>query len=100
MLEDLHKFKLSNLQLTENLALFNITDSLKQSKPNCKPLPVIFHKYPHNEQLFPVWLVQMYLEKQTSLSSVVSPFMQNMLGYHWKISCELVNGNALIVILL
>ena len=64
----IHKFKLSNLQLTENLALFNITDSLKQSKPNCKP--VIFHKYPDNEQLCPVQLVQVYLEKRTSLSSV------------------------------
>ena len=39
----LHKFKLSNLQLTDTLALFNITEPLKQSTPSHKPQPVIFH---------------------------------------------------------
>ena len=75
MLEDfcppdhpLRKFKVSNLQLGETLALFNITDPLKQSKPNHKPQPVIFHQYPHNEQLCPVRLVQVYLEKRRALS--------------------------------
>ena len=60
----LHKFKVSNLQLGETLALFKITDPLKQSKPNHKPQLVIFHQYPHNEQLCPVRLVQVYLEKK------------------------------------
>ena len=60
----LHKFKVSNLQLGETLALFNITIPLIQSKPNRKPQPGIFHQYPHNEQLCPVRLVQVYLEKR------------------------------------
>ena len=63
-----HKFKVSNLQLGETLALFNITDPLKQSKPTRKPQPVIFHQYPHNEQLCPVRLVRVYLEKRMALS--------------------------------
>ena len=52
----LHKFKLSNLQLTDTLALFNITEPLKQSTPTHKPQPVIFHNYPHNEQLCGLFL--------------------------------------------
>ena len=67
----LHKFKVSNvsnLQLGETLALFNMTGPLKQSKPNHKPQPVIFHQYPHNEQLCPVRLVQVSLEKWRALS--------------------------------
>ena len=65
----IHKFRVSNLRLTDNLALFNITDFLKQSKPTCKPKPVVFHTYPHNEHLCPVRLVQVYMEKRASLPS-------------------------------
>ena len=64
----IHKFQLSNLQLTDALAIFNITVPLKQSKPSRKPQPVIFHQYPHNEQLCPVRLVQVYLGQRKSLS--------------------------------
>ena len=60
----IHKFRVSNLQLTDNLAMFYVADFLKQSKPTCKPKPVVFHKYPHNEHLCPVRLVQVYMEKQ------------------------------------
>ena len=63
----LHKFKLSNLQVTDTLALFNITEPLKQSKPTHKPQPVLFHHYPHNEQLCPVRLIHVYLEIRKSL---------------------------------
>ena len=68
----IHKFKLSNLQLTDTIALFNITEPLKQSTPSRKPQPVVFHRYPHNEQLCPVRLVQAYLVKRTSLPVVAS----------------------------
>ena len=54
----IHKFKLSNLQLTDTIALFNITEPLMQSTPTRKPQSVVFHRYPHNEQLCPVRLVQ------------------------------------------
>ena len=63
----LHKFKLSNLQVTDTLALFNITAPLKQSTPSNKPQPVIFNNYPHNEQLCPVRLIHVYLGKRKSL---------------------------------
>ena len=69
----IHKFQLSNLQLTDTIALFNITVPLKQLKPSCKPQPVVFHQYPQNEQLCPVRLVQVYLEQRKSLS-VVTPY--------------------------
>ena len=68
----IHKFQLSNLQLTDALVIFNITVPLKQSKPSRKPQPVVFHQYPHNEQLCPVRLVQVYLGQRKSLS-VVKP---------------------------
>ena len=68
----IHKFKLSNLQLTDTIALFNITEPLMQSTPTRKPQPVVFHRYPHNEQLCPVWLVQAYLVKRTSLPVVAT----------------------------
>ena len=68
----IHKFKLSNLQLTDTVALFNITEPLKQSTPTRKPQPFVFHRYPHNEQLCPVRLVQAYWVKQTSLPVVAS----------------------------
>ena len=63
----LHKFKLSNLQLMDTLALFNITKPIKQSTPSHKPQPVIFHNYPHNEQLCPMRLIHVYLGKRKSL---------------------------------
>ena len=68
----IHKFKLSNLQLTDTIALFNITEPLKQSTPSRKPQPVVFHRYPHNEQLCHVRLVQAYLVKRASLPVVAS----------------------------
>ena len=81
----IHKFKLCNLQLTETIALFNITEPLKQSTPTRKPQPVLFHRYPHNEQLCPVWLVQAYLVKRTSLPVVASYdafFLTHRRPYH------------------
>ena len=63
----LHKFKLSNLQLADTLALFNITKPLKQSTPSHKPQPVIFCNYPHNEQLCTVRLIHVNLGKRKSL---------------------------------
>ena len=68
----IHKFKLNNLQLTDTIALFNITEPLKQSTPTRKPQPVVFRRYPQNEQLCPVRLVQAYLVKRTSLPVVAS----------------------------
>ena len=68
----IHKFKLSNLELTDTIALFNITEPLKHSTPSRKPQPVVFDRYPHNEQLCPVRLVQAYLVKRTSLPVVAS----------------------------
>ena len=77
----LHKFKVSNLQLGETLALFNITNPLKQSKPNHKPQPLIFCQCPHNEQLCPVRLVLVYLEKRRALS-LETPYDAFFLTHH------------------
>ena len=51
------------------LADHPLIQKLKQSKPTCKPKPVVFHKYPHNEHLCPVRLVQVYMEKRACLPS-------------------------------
>ena len=41
----LHKFRLSQLQLTTDMALFNLGDSLlKHSKPGWSTAPIIFHR--------------------------------------------------------
>ena len=69
----IHKFQLNNLQLTDTIALFNITVPLTQSKPSRNHQPVIFHQYLHNEQLCLVRHVQVYLEQRKSLS-VMTPY--------------------------
>ena len=68
----IQKFTVSHLELSDELAVFNMVGYLKQSKPSRKPQPVIFHRYPHNQRLCPVLLVKCYLQRRAHLP-VVAP---------------------------
>ena len=59
----LHKFRLSQLQLTTDMAVFNLgTSLLKHSKPGRATAPIVFHRYPHGRRLCPLEAVQDYVQ--------------------------------------
>ena len=71
----LHKLCLSQLQLTTDMAVFNLGDSLlKHSKPGRSTAPIIFHRYPHGRQLCPLRAIQDYIQQRNLLAPQVEEF--------------------------
>ena len=71
----LHKFRLSQLQLTTDMAVFNLGDSLlKHSKPGRSTAPIIFHRYPHGRRLCPLRAIQDYIQQRNLLAPQVEEF--------------------------
>ena len=56
-----HKFKLSELQQTSQIALFNIPDLVKHSRPRFPAKPICYRAYPHDKSLCPIALIKSYL---------------------------------------
>ena len=70
-----HKFRLSQLQLTTDMAVFNLGDSLlKHSKPGRSTAPIIFHRYPHGRRLCPLRAIQDYIQQCNLLVPQVEEF--------------------------
>ena len=63
-----HKFRLSQLHITKDIAIFTIPSLLKHIKPGRVNLPVTFHKYPYDDLLCPVMLLNKYISYRESLS--------------------------------
>ena len=63
-----HKFRLSQLHITKDIAIFTIPSLLKHTKPGRVNLPVTFHKYPYDDLLCPVMLLNKYISYRESLS--------------------------------
>ena len=50
----IHAFRLSQLQLTTDMAIFNLgTTLLKHSRPGRSTPHIVFHRYPHGRRLCP-----------------------------------------------
>ena len=78
----LHKFRLSQLQLTTDMAVFNLGDSLfKHSKPGWSTAPIIFHRYPHGRRLCPLQAIQDYIQQQNLLAPQVEFFITDRKPY-------------------
>ena len=68
----LHKFRLSQLQLTTDMAVFNLgTSLLKHSKPGRATAPIVFHQYPHGRRLCPLDAVHDYVQQRNLLAPQV-----------------------------
>ena len=50
----LHQFRLSQMQRTPTIVVFNIQGLLKQSRPTKRDLPITYHAFPHDVALCPV----------------------------------------------
>ena len=72
----LYKFHLPQLQLTTDMAVFNLGDSLlKHSKPGWSTAPIIFHRYPHGRRLCPLQAIQDYIQQRNLLAPQVEGFL-------------------------
>ena len=63
----IHHFRVSELQRTPALLIFNVKGLLKHSRPNHPTRPVSFHAFPYDAQLCPVALVESYLSARSQL---------------------------------
>ena len=63
----IQKFKISELQCTPSLIIFNISGLLKQSRPGKKDKPICFHAFPHDTHLCPIATVESYLSARATL---------------------------------
>ena len=63
-----HKFRLSQLHITKDIAIFTIPSLLKHTKPGRVNLPVTFHRYLYDELLCPVKLLNKYISYRESFS--------------------------------
>ena len=71
----LHKFRLSQLQLTSDMAVFNLGNSLlKHSKPGWSTALIIFHRYPHGLRLCLLQAIQDYIQHRNLLAPQMEDF--------------------------
>ena len=71
----IHKFRLSQLQLTTDMAVFNLGNALlKHSKPGRSNPPIVFHRYPHGYRLCPIQTIRDYLLQRTPLAPQTDEF--------------------------
>ena len=71
----IHAFRLSQLQLTTDMAIFNLgTTLLKHSRPGRSTPPIVFHRYPHGRRLCPLQIIQDYVTQRTLLAPQIDKF--------------------------
>ena len=71
----IHKFRLIQLQLTTDMAVFNLGNALlKHSKPGRSNPPIVFHRYPHGHCLCPIQTIRDYLQQRTPLAPQTDEF--------------------------
>ena len=71
----IHKFRLSQLQLTTDMAVFNLGNALqKHSKPGRSNPPIVFHRYPHGHRLCPIQTIRDYLLQRIPLAPQTDEF--------------------------
>ena len=63
----LHRFRLSQMQRTPTIVVFNIQGLLKQSRPTKRDLPITYHAFPHDVALCPVATLGFYLSAREKL---------------------------------
>ena len=63
----LHQFRLSQMQRTPTIVVFNIQGLLKQSRPTKRDLPITCHAFPHDVALCPVATLGFYLSAREKL---------------------------------
>ena len=70
----IHAFRLSQLQLTTDMAVFNSgTTLLKHSRPG-RSTPIVFHRYPHERWLCPLQTIWDYVTQCTLLAPQIEEF--------------------------
>ena len=63
----LHQFRLSQMQRTPTIVVFNIQGLLKQSRPTKRDLPITYHAFLHDVALCPVATLGFYLRARENL---------------------------------
>ena len=63
----LHKFRLSHMQTTDSMTVFQISDLLKHSRPHNRAQAITYRAYPHDRNLCPVRTVSLYLLRRGAL---------------------------------
>ena len=64
----MHIFRLSQLHITKDMAIFTISSLLKHTKPSRVNLPVTLHQYPYDDDLLcPVRFLYKYIGYRESL---------------------------------
>ena len=71
----LHQFRLSQMQRTPTIVVFNIQGLLKQSRPTKRDLPITYHAFPRDVALCPVATLGFYLSAREKLVNL--PFMMS-----------------------
>ena len=72
----IHAFRLSQLQLTTDMAIFNLgTTLLKHSRPGRSNPPIVFPRYPHGRRLCPLQTIRDYVTKRTLLAPQIAEFL-------------------------
>ena len=75
----IHAFRLSRLQLTTDMAIFNLgTTLLKHSRPGKSNPPIVFHRYPHGRRLWPLQTIRDYVTHRTLLAPQIDEFFYHI----------------------
>ena len=64
-----HKLKISQLHISEDIAIFTIPELLKHTKQGNLNKPLVYHKYLHDDQLCPVSLSRHYIAYRDTILS-------------------------------
>ena len=71
----IHAFWLSQLQLTTDMVIFNLGNTLlKHSRPGRSNPPIVFHCYPHRRRLCPLQAIRDYVTQCTLLAPQIDKF--------------------------
>ena len=74
-----HQFRISQMQTTPSLIIFNIPGLLKHSRHTKRDSPIPFHAFPHDADLCPVVTISISLHEQ-----------------HWQIMSYMMNFSSVI----
>ena len=75
----IHAFRLSQLQLITDMAIFNLgTTLLKHFRPGRSTPPIMFHLYPHGRRLCPLQTIQDYVTQSTLLAPQIDKFFLSL----------------------
>ena len=62
-----HQFRLSQMQRTPTIIIFNIQGLLKQTRQHKRDLPITYHAFPHDVNLCPVATIESYLHARATM---------------------------------